>query len=312
MMALFDRSRPWAYAGVLACVLGWPRTAAADARIADALAVEPGATCLQADTLAEHVQVWLESNALAEGVSVHVVGSPDNPRVVSFVATRGGRVLAARRFDPGPASCEHLHAAVGLAIAMALSAAPAGEIADLSPPRSPAPRRWALAASATGAAGVLRNLAFGAEARVVWWFAPPIDLRLGVLGLASLPGTVAPFGAHYDAQLLAGQIDACAGGPVEPSFRLEACAGFAGGAVVARGHSFTVPETSTGAWTAVANEINGMVRLGDRWSLDLSAGLLVPLRRASFVVKDPSGDVIVTRDLAGVGVLFGVGVISRL
>jgi hypothetical protein len=287
----------------------------------DAIAVDAGATCLDAETLVEHVRSWLGSAPVAADVSVQVQGSPGDPRVVGFRALRGGQVIATRDFDPGPASCEHLHAAVGLAIAMALSASfadgllgPAVRPPEALPSAAPADtrvHRWSFGASAVAALDVLPGAALGLDARFEYAFTASLALRFGLVALAGTPGSIEGLGGHYDSGLLAARGDVCAGDDLSPRVRIQGCAGFAGGAIVARGHSFTVSQTALAPWTAIANEVDLIAALGRRWGLDLALGVILPLQRMSLVVHDRSGAEIGDQPLGQAGGFVAIGVTRR-
>jgi hypothetical protein len=293
--------------------------AASTGSIRDAIAVDPGATCLDASTLAEQVQSWLGSDPLATDVSIRVHGSPDQPRVVRFEALRAGHVIATRAFNPGPASCEHLHAAVGLAIALAVNASLVGEISALvgTPPgatvaaHGPLPS-WEAGLSAVAAANVLTGVAFGIDAVLERSFSSGFALRLGVFGIAALPATFDGLPGHYDQEVVAAHLDVCAGMDPAERIRLQGCLGFAGGMLIASGYGFTVPRTTVGVWTAIENSLQVLGALNSRWSIVFAPGLTIPLQRTSIVVRDRSGAQVSFHDLASVGEFIGLGANCRL
>jgi hypothetical protein len=307
----------------LALVLGASRSAAAEGPrgLREAIAVDAGATCLDADTLVEHVRSWRGSEPVAPDIAVQVQGSADDPRVVSFRAMRGGQVIATRRFDPGPASCEHLHAAVGLAIAMALSASLADALfgpaampstaALGAPPADARVHRWSFDASVVAALDVLPGAALGLDARFEYAFTSSLGLRLGLVALAGTPGSIEGLGGHYDSELLAARGDVCAGDDLSAGVRIQGCAGFAGGALVARGHSFTVSQTALAPWTAIVNEVGLIASLGRRWGLDLALGVILPLQRLSLVVHNRTGAEIGDQPLGQAGGFVALGAIRR-
>ena len=90
---------------------------------------------------------------------------------------------------------------------------------------------------------------------------------------------------------------------------IQGCAGFGGGAIVARGRSFTVSQTAVKPWLAALNEVEAIADLGPRWSLDVSLGLLFPLQRMSLVVSSPSGRGGARAQCGPVGEFVGLGVI---
>jgi hypothetical protein len=321
------------FAGV--CAARWmaPSVASADVRerpLEQAITVDAGATCLDATALIEHVETWLESATIDADLTVVVHGSADRPRVVEFQTLRDGHVIASRRFDPGPARCDHLHAALGLAIAMAIKASLVEEIAGISatPPapveRSPppvevnlAPREtarlaplaagsWTVGAHALAALAILPDPAFGLDARVERALGPSFSARAGLFALASL-GEAFPGTGRFDALLLAPRVDVCAAVDASARLRVRGCMGAALGAIHARGYDLSVPESSWVRWFAVANDLDLTFDLSRTWSLDGGITLFLPVARNSIVVKDQTGRVLEERDLASVGGFFGLG-----
>jgi hypothetical protein len=281
--------------------------------------VEPGATCLDAAALVDDVQTWLGTDTADPGLSIEVRGSPDQPRVVEFRTWVGGRVIAHRAFSPAPERCEHLHAALGLAIAMAIRASLFEEIAgamEEARPRAPeAPpariQRWAIGADALGALGVLPGASFGAEVRIERALGPTFRARLGVLGLVALGEAFPRTPGTFDAGLVAPRLDLCAAFAVSSRVWAEGCMGLAGGALYANGHAFPSSTSALVPWIAAANGIDLAVDLAGSWSLDASVSVTLPLSATSLVVRDFSGNVIDQRDLPHVGGFLGIGPVYR-
>jgi hypothetical protein len=297
-----------------------PARASAEVRtrpLREAIAVEPGATCLETATLVEHVQSWLGVDAADSDVSIEVRGSPDQPRIVEFRTLRAGRATAYRRFAPGPERCEHLHAALGLAIAMAIRASLidelAGTMADarsrVSGPSADATRPWAIGVNALAAVAVLPGAAFGADVRIERALPHPFRVRLGLLGLGALGETLAP--GHFDVWLLAPRVDLCAGLDLSRRLRGRACMGLAGGGLFAHGHGFPTSQNSLVRWFAALNGFDFVADLAESWSLDVAISAVLPLVRTSIVVRDSSRTVVEQRDLASVGGFLGVGPVYR-
>ncbi len=312
--------------GLIAFALGAfapGRARAADTArpLREAIAVEPGATCLDAATLVEDVQSWIGADTVDADVVVDVRGSPDQPRVAGFRMLRGGRVVAVRRFEPGPSRCEQLHAVLGLAIAMALKASLIEEIAPTAasppvpapspsvPPRA-APPRWAIAVDALAALAVLPDPAFGIDARVEIALTPTFRARLGLLALVAFGETFDAPG-HFDTWLLAPRLDLCAGFDVTRRLRASGCMGMSGGGLHAQGYAFPSSESTFIRWLAVANELGVTAELSRRWSMAASATLILPVIRNSIVLRDYSHNVLQERDLAPVGWVFGIGPVFR-
>jgi hypothetical protein len=324
-------SRPkWLALGVLALAVvfqaalvpGRARAAEPARPLGEAITVEPGATCLDAATLVEHVQSWVGGDTLDADVVVDVRGSPDQPRVVGFRMLRGGQVLAVRRFDPGPSRCEQLHAVLGLAIAMALNAS---LVEDLARTAIPAPRPaplvappaveslapWAIAVDALVAVAVLPDPAPGIEARIEKALTPTFRARLDLLAVLAPGESFAGAPGHFETWLLAPRLDLCAAFELAPRVRPRACMGLSAGALRAQGYSYPLPQSTFIRWLAVANELGVAADLSRRWSIDASAALILPVARNSIVLRDYSGNVLQRRELAPVGWIFGLGPLFR-
>jgi hypothetical protein len=285
--------------------------------LADAIDVTPGATCVEASTLAEQVGTWLGAETADADVWVRVEGSADDPRVVSFEMGRGDRVLARRRFAPGPERCEHLQAALGLAIALAIRASLLDEI--VGPRESPAPEKpapadnggWALGGGGVVASGVLPGVALGAGAWVERELPPNITLRAGVLGLAAWDRTFATVPGFFDAETVAARLDACVRFDLAQGLGGRACAGLMGGGLFAQGRDFASSKSASSGWIAAANALELAVGLADRWSLAGEVTLVLPLESTRAGVQSASGDVVEARDLSTVGVTIMLGPVYR-
>ncbi|MFY0531229.1 hypothetical protein [Nannocystis pusilla] len=89
----------------------------------EALRVEPGATCLTADALADAATTWLGRDTIDPSVArIDVRGDPARPHSVAIALEIRGE-LVERTLDPPRPTCSDLHALVGLAIAIAVDAA---------------------------------------------------------------------------------------------------------------------------------------------------------------------------------------------
>jgi hypothetical protein len=281
--------------------------------LTDAIAVHPGATCVDATALAEEVGTWLGSETVDADVWVRVEGSPDDSRIVSFEMGRGQQLLARRRFAPGPERCEHLQAVVGLAIALAIKVSLLDELVG-PPPEKPAPERspldpqpWALGGDALMAFGVLPGAAFGASAHVERAIPPNFVLRLGLLGLASWDQRFGSTPGAFDTQIVAARFDACV--RMEPARRLvvRGCAGLMAGGLLAQGRDFPASRSASTAWTAAANALEVALGLTERWSLGCEGTLVLPLASSRVGVRSATGDVVEARDLSSVGVTVSLG-----
>src|ERR1700745_3220784 len=86
----------------------------------EAIRLRRGVTCIDENALREQVRSWLDADSVKGDLRVQVDGSDSNERAVSFRIWRDNRLIAERRFAPGPSQCAEMHAVVGLAIALAL------------------------------------------------------------------------------------------------------------------------------------------------------------------------------------------------
>lgn len=290
------------------------RDALADNRraLTDVLDVRPGATCVALAPLAEDVGAWLGADTVDAEVWVRVEGSTDDPRTVSFEMGRGDRVLARRRFEPGPERCENLQAALGLAIALAIRVSLLDEILgprQESPPARPAEARrpWAVGAGADVSFGVLPGAALGASVLAERDLPPNFALRLGALGLATRDRTFATGPGTFDAEIIAARLDACVRFDFVPRLSGLGCAGLLVGGLFTQGHDFASSRSASSAWIAAASAIGVAIGLADRWSLDGEATLVAPLGHAQVGVLSAAGTVAETRDLSSAGVTLTLG-----
>jgi len=137
-------------------------------------------------------------------------------------------------------------------------------------------------------------------------------VRLAVVGLGAPGETFDGLAGRFDAWVLAAQLDLCGALELSPHVRARACMGVMGGIVAAQGHAFAPSEGSVGRWFAAANGLGLVADLGERWALDLMAGVILPLERTAIVVQDSkSGRVVGQRELAPAGEFLAVGPIYR-
>lgn len=306
---------------------------ASEGALRDHITVDAGATCLDRDALVDDVQTWLGEGTIDPELSIEVKGSAEAPRVASFRVLRGGRVVAYRRFEPGPARCEHLHAAMGLAIAMALKASLVEEVAPERPAAEPklapvlpltappadsraastasTPAPWGLHASPLAALSVLPDAAFGAEVGLERSLVQFLSVRLSGVVLAARGETFGGAPGTFDAQLVAGRLDVCAAAALTPSLRARGCVGIAVGALRAQGYSYPIALDSIIPWVAAADGIDLLADLDRHWSLDAAVTLVLPLHQDGIVVRDFAGDLVAERRLATFGGLLAIGPVYR-
>jgi hypothetical protein len=279
--------------------------------------VRPGATCVEVTALAEHVGTWLGAETADADVWVRVEGSDDDPRTVAFVMGRGARVLAHRRFEPGPERCDHLQAALGLAIALAIRVSLLDEI--VGPREEPAPARpaveaqtpWAVGGGAAVAFGVLQGASIGASVSAEGDLPPNFALRFGALALVARDRTFATTAGSFDAETVAFRIDACVRFDFLPRLSGLGCTGLLAGGQFAQGHDFASSRNASWAWVAAANAIDLAVGLADRWSLSSEVTLIVPIGSTQVGVLSATGNVQEARDLSSAGVTLMLGPLYR-
>ena len=291
--------------------------ASGERALTDVIDVRPGATCVEVATLAEQVGTWLGAETVDADVWVRVEGSDEDPRTVSFEMGRGDRVLAHRRFEPGPERCAHLQAALGLAIALAIRVSLLDEIAG--PRAEPAPARpatqaqtpWAVGGGLAMAFGVLPGAGVGANVSAERDLPPNFALRFGALGLAVRDRAFASGRGSFDAGIVSFRFDACVRLEFGPRLSGLGCAVFLAGSLLAQGHDFASSRSASSPWIAAGNAIDLAVGLTDRWSISGEATLVLPIGRTQVGVLSATGNVVETRDLASAGVTLTLGPLYR-
>jgi hypothetical protein len=284
----------------LSAPLGSAAYAAEHRALSNAVRVTPGATCLRADKLVEDIAGRLGGSALDSDLSIEVRGSPSFARFVEFHLTRAGAIEAERRFEPGPADCEDLHATLALTIALAIKASlreTQGEQAS-APGRA---RAWQLGAAGLVGLMVAPGAGYGADLRLARAFTQRFAGRLAVFGLWNPDRRFAQSPGSFDVWLVSGRADACAAPPAWVHARLSACLGLAFGGLYARGESLSPSASASQRLLALAGALELAFDLNPAWSLTFALSALVPFERTSFVVRERAGTVVDARDLSLVG-----------
>jgi hypothetical protein len=283
-------------------------------RLRGQLRVQPGATCLSADELAVQVEQWLENAPVAADVTIVVDGSATDPRGVRLHIARDGRTVAERVFEPGPTRCDHLHAAVALAIALALKASPieAGEQPLADEPVVPAPepavtRRWSAAGSALATYRLLPELAPGLELSVRYRLNEHFALRMGALGVAAFDVQLAAQAASFDATLAAARADGCGRRQLTDALYGGVCLGLLGGLLHAAGSDVASPRSSTVPVLALAGAAELELSLSLRWSVALGLSMTILLHQVEVGLEDASGAQGSSQGLSNPGFSLGLG-----
>jgi hypothetical protein len=280
--------------------------------IVKALHVMPGATCLSAETLAEHVPAWLGRDEIEANIDIEVRGDPFVANAAAITVTTPAGLIE-RAFDDGPPGCSDLHAVLGLAIAMAIDAsvlsmlgyevidppvaaptpAPATDSerpplqARRRPPEPPArlARLRAVAAFRGGLwVGLMPGLAGGGQMHAELGWRPWFELRLGVLGGY---GQRRPLGTGtVEFGLAAGRLDACFG-VQRKRLRPRLCVGGAAGASQALTRGLEPGQALVSPWVSAALALELRVVTTRVFAVDVSLDGVVPFYRPSIAVRDP-------------------------
>jgi hypothetical protein len=279
--------------------------------VAEAIDVDAGATCFDAERLAGEVRMWLGRERLASDVHVHVQGDGRDPRAVAFRIVRAGKSRD-RRFAGLPAECEDATAVVGLAIALAIDAAAANDLvgAATSPERGK-PRRAVTLQMGLGLE-VIPGISLGGAIGMEYGLAEWLSARVDVLGQYSWGNSITGASGVFDVTLGAAAPQLCSGGSVDEHLRIELCSGIAGGIVHAQGRNYAVSRSSSGPWLVATGGLRLHFVAGIPWVLDV--GGVFPLRVPSFraEVSMPTGNMQsavtpVYRDPSAAGALISVG-----
>ena len=269
-------------------------------RLRRQLRVEPGATCLMVERLAAEVAQLLADAPVADDFVFFVDGSESDPRNVYLRVVRQEGVVAQRAFEPGPARCSHLHAAVALAIAFAIKA-------EHEEPPEVVDRDWSLSGTGLWSYRLLPQFAPGAELSLRRAFGEHVLARAGALGVVAFGAPLEPLSGTFDATLIAARAEGCGRVDVVSSLHAGACAGMLGGMLHVAGDEVARARSSTVPWLALSGAFDFEFELTERWSLllDLSATFL--LHRVRVGVETSSGARGESEELDRFGFALGIG-----
>ena len=293
--------------GLLVAATGPARAQPAPSRdvpqgLADAIELDPGATCLEENRLVAEVQTWLGRDRLRSDVHVRVQGDDHDPRAVAFRITRGVSTRE-RRFDGLPAGCEDATAVVGLAIALAIDAnALTGFVAPVN--AEPSEPRGLFAVQASAGFDVLPSGSLGATAGVEYRVVDWLSVRLDLLTQFSWANTIDTVQGQYDVALAAAFPQICAGGNIAIGARFELCSGSAAGVLHAAGHGYTVSRSSTGSWLVASGGVRLRFVAGIPWALDVEG--VFPIHVPAFRAESAAGTA-AFREPNPAGALLSVG-----
>jgi hypothetical protein len=233
--------------------------------LAEAVALDPGASCLDRTRLIAHVKMWLGGDRVDRKTRVRVHGDAVDRRKLWFEIARG-KEQSRRAFEPAPESCDDVHAVMGLAIALAIDAERLQQALLPKAPELPKLRLVSLHASA--AYDVLPDDSFGVglggELSLLSW----LGVRADAFVQHSWHDTILGSRRHFAAALAAGSLSLCTGGRPDPHVRLALCTGLSLGAVHAWGTDYVPSRSDTGVWIAVRSGARIHATLGIDWLLD--------------------------------------------
>lgn len=294
--------------------------------VAQAIVVEPGATCLDPAKLAGRVARWLQRDLIDARIRIRVQGDTSRENRVSFVIERGGGDRAERSIPDAPEDCDQLHSALALSIALAIDASigggslPPSELPSdeqlLAKPEKPQPPyfRFAFAMLGHGTAGLLTDTSFAGSGRLELGFFPWLDLRLGALvtRIDSQPLRPAGVDGNFYVNLTAVRVDACAAQTVGGGVRILACTGGIAGALRTRGRNFSADQEESRLWSAAVAGVEAQALLLSWLAISGSVDMAVPLAKHRIQAVDPQGRVIGERQLTPIAVLVGGGLVFRV
>jgi hypothetical protein len=301
--------------------------------LADALTVEPGATCLERESMLEHIRSWRDQDRIDRidhRIAIRVRGSSEDPHSLGFGVWFGDEVVIERSFDDAPDSCADLHAVVGLAIAIALddalpvelgiidpvpveqAHAGEGDVPDFTDEAEPPLRRRGPGLSLMGAAGafigVTPRASFGGllsfDIRPLEHF----DVRIGALA-THLPGfelDAAGYEGRVAVTVAAGRVDLC-WGTTPRRVRARLCGGASGGATISAGRGYTSDFRRSMPWFAGIVGADVSVRLIGPLALELRVEGVFPFQRTVLDVRSPGGQLLARERFPGAGVIIAVG-----
>lgn len=254
------------------------------------LHVQPGATCLETERLATEARSRLADEQLPAGLGFVVQGSKTDPRRAELQVLRGDRVVSRRSYQPGPAHCSTLHAAIGLAIALVIKGAQAEplERAASKPPRAPLPG-WSIAASGLLAYRWMPKLAPGLDLSLRRALTRALEVRVRGSGLAAFSLNLPNQSGRFDAVLAALRVEACAGLAFAGFLRGGLCVGMLGGVLHTVGTQAPATLRATVPYLALSGAVELELRLSEHWSWVFAGSPLYALHAVRVGLADAAG-----------------------
>jgi hypothetical protein len=291
--------------------------------VEDIVEVDPGATCLERDRLAQRVARWLDRAAIDIALRVQVRGDPSvGTRVFFSVLTVPGS-SAERRLDNVPSDCDQQHSAVALSIALAIEAtlqqelaAAAGAVAVTLPKsraRPPQPMHLEISLLAGANIGVLTDTAVTVSPRLTLTALPWLQLALATLGTHLTDQRVETLTGRFDATVLAVGLDGCVGGEATQALGFYLCIGGRGGQFRSSGRDFgSASVRFSSLWWALAGSAQATFWLSSAVALGASVESLYAPTPRSITVRGTGSLPTRRRPVPSVALSVTVGPVFRL
>lgn len=326
------RRRALAATALLVCLLAWARGRAVLAQegetgpLADAISLDPGATCLEGLTLIEHVRQWLESDRIDRRIRVSVMGSTRSKHKAVFIVDKGDGYPTERSFESVPESCIELHSALALSIAMAIKAVrfeaplrePPGPSAGLR--RVAVVGQWYVTTGVVNPAFAAIALAGGSGRFELGWF-EWLDTRLGIMTSAAYGQRLQPGEDwRYHVNLWAVRGDLCYGADLIENLRSRACVGSAFGLLKTQGMNEPFENRFVGNaqdedWAAFLLSTDlaytGLEVFGLRVGPVIEFDFPLPVWTRRYQVVDQDGSFVAESDPVGYGMGVSLGLVVR-
>jgi hypothetical protein len=191
--------------------------------LAEAIQVNPEASCLDAETLVRRVARWLQRETLDARLTIEVHGGTRTPAEPSFTIDAGDGERAVRKLDDAPADCDQLHSALALSIALAIDATLAERAQKTPPPAAtdddellqekpePPYLRFAISLFGQAASNLVSStgVAPAASLRLELGLVRFLDLRVGALGSRVGGQEFGSTSGSFTVDLIAGRLEAC-------------------------------------------------------------------------------------------------------
>ena len=282
--------------------------AADSERIARLVRLQAGATCLSSEALVGEVERWLYDARIPDDLHIEVTGSAFDSRSVRLRVSRSQHIVAHRVFEPGPARCSSLQAAVALAIALTIKASLVEELGrPLRDDPAARMRAWSLSGSVLLTYHFLPELAPGLELSVRRGLGEHLTLRLGALGVMVWGVSLPQLAGTFNATLVGLRGEGCAQGHLVRTLRAGICLGGLGGILHAAGADVASPTSSSVGVGALSTALDLELELTTRWSLALGLSVIFLLNQVQIGAETTSGMRVASRALQSPGFALGLG-----